>query len=144
MCFNKAATLIIKYLCKLNVVTKINELFNLVDFYVILACRFRMEPSNQNKLASLKESGIQSEERGSVNLNGVLPLSRIKKMIKMSSAHANVSAGSAKLVQLCSVSSIQLFLFIYLCFRKSICVLLRELHLQLLKRLVERLFNQRT
>ncbi|KAI6174859.1 Phospholipase B1, membrane-associated [Aphelenchoides bicaudatus] len=68
-----------------------------------------MEPSNQNKLASLKESGIQSEERGSVNLNGVLPLSRIKKMIKMSSAHANVSAGSVKLVQLCSEEYLRAF-----------------------------------
>jgi hypothetical protein len=51
------------------------------------------------------ERPSEEAEKDDTQLNGVLPLTRVKRLIKMSAmTNTNVSAGAAKLIQLCAVS----------------------------------------
>lgn len=51
------------------------------------------------------ENKNPAEKDAAVKLNGILPLTRVKRLIKMSTlGSTNVSAGAVKLIQLCAVS----------------------------------------
>lgn len=70
----------------------------------------RKRPVNDENVDPLVEANEEAEDEQA--LNGVLPLTRVKKLIKMSalsSSTVNVSAGAAKLIQLCAVSFFSVF-----------------------------------
>jgi hypothetical protein len=61
--------------------------------------------NDENADPNQVEHAEADENEENDRLNGVLPLTRVKRLIKMSAmTQTNVSAGAAKLIQLCAVS----------------------------------------